>query len=85
MTQKNAKQKNAVSKKQESSNKSSTDDNANLSKFVGETKEELGKVVWPSRQQLLSESAAVLLMVVLVATVIYLVDNFFSWGSGRVF
>ncbi len=85
MTQKNAKQKNAVSKKQESSNKSSTDDNTNLSKFVGETKEELGKVVWPSRQQLLSESAAVLLMVVLVATVIYLVDNFFSWGSGRVF
>ncbi len=50
-----------------------------------ETKEELAKVVWPSRQQLLSESAAVILMVILVATVISLVDNLFSWGSGKVF
>ena len=53
--------------------------------FVQETQEELAKVVWPSRQQLLSESAAVILMVSLVATVIYLVDNFFAWGAGKVF
>ena len=53
--------------------------------LVVETKEELAKVVWPSRQQLLSESAAVILMVSLRATVIYLVDNLFSWGSGKVF
>ncbi|GBF81456.1 preprotein translocase subunit SecE [Aphanothece sacrum] len=56
-----------------------------LANLVNETKEELVKVVWPSRQQLLSESAAVILMVSLVATVIYLVDNLFSWGSGKVF
>ncbi len=83
MTQKNAKK--SVTKKKESSDQSSTDNKGNLTQFVGETKEELGKVVWPSRQQLLSESTAVLLMVILVATVIYLVDNFFSWGSGKVF
>ena len=53
--------------------------------FANETKEELAKVVWPSRQQLISESAAVILMVILVATVIYLVDNFFVWGTGKVF
>lgn len=53
--------------------------------FVKETREELAKVVWPSRQQLLSESAAVILMVILVATVIYLVDNFFAWGAAKVF
>ena len=53
--------------------------------FANETKEELAKVVWPSRQQLISESAAVILMVILVATVIYLVDNFFVWGAGKVF
>lgn len=53
--------------------------------FVDATKEELAKVVWPSRQQLISESVAVILMVVLVATVIYLVDNFFTWGAGKVF
>ena len=74
-----------MSKQKESSDQSSTDKKGNLTQFVGETKEELGKVVWPSRQQLLSESTAVLLMVILVATVIYLVDNFFSWGSGKVF
>jgi preprotein translocase subunit SecE len=61
-----------------------TEDNKAI-KFVDETKEELGKVVWPSRQQLLSESAAVLSMVVLVSLVIYLVDNLFSWGAGKVF
>lgn len=53
--------------------------------FVEATKQELGKIVWPSRQQLLSESASVVLMVILVATIIYLVDNFFHWVAGKVF
>ncbi|MFB2876011.1 preprotein translocase subunit SecE [Floridanema aerugineum] len=54
-------------------------------KFLQGTKEELDKVVWPSRQQLISESAAVILMVILSALLIYLVDNFFGWGSAKVF
>lgn len=53
--------------------------------FVKETKGELDKVVWPSREQLISESVAVLLMVILSATIIYLVDEFFSWAAGVVF
>lgn len=53
--------------------------------FVEETKQELTKVVWPSRQQLLSESVAVILMVALVASLIYLVDKVFGWASGMVF
>jgi preprotein translocase subunit SecE len=57
----------------------------NPTKFLKETQEELSKVVWPSRQQLISESAAVLLMVILSATVIYLVDGLFIWVSGQVF
>ena len=56
-----------------------------VKEFVNETKEELAKVVWPSRQQLLSESAAVMLMVTLVATLIYLIDKFFAWSAGKVF
>jgi len=64
----------------ESQNNSIT--NAN---FVEETKQELAKVVWPSRQQLLSESVAVILMVALVASLIYLVDKVFGWGAGKVF
>ncbi len=57
----------------------------NINGFVQETKEELDKVVWPSRQQLLSESLAVILMVSLSATLIYLADNFFKWASKAVF
>lgn len=53
--------------------------------FLQGTKEELAKVVWPSRQQLISESAAVILMVSLSATVIYLVDRLFGWASRQVF
>lgn len=53
--------------------------------FFQKTKEELDKVVWPSREQLISESVAVLLMVILSATIIYLVDELFSWAAGVVF
>ncbi|MEA5534459.1 preprotein translocase subunit SecE [Crocosphaera sp. XPORK-15E] len=71
--------------KRDKSEVKSADNQSKVTKLIGETKEELAKVVWPSRQQLLSESAAVILMVSLVATVIYLVDNLFTWGSGKVF
>lgn len=57
----------------------------NIVDFVQGTKEELDKVVWPSRQQLISESFAVILMVTLSASLIYLVDNFFSWAARQVF
>lgn len=57
----------------------------NVVSFFQETRAELGKVVWPSRQQLVSESAAVLLMVSLSATLIYLINELFSWASSRVF
>uniref|UniRef100_A0A832H329 Protein translocase subunit SecE n=1 Tax=Oscillatoriales cyanobacterium SpSt-402 TaxID=2282168 RepID=A0A832H329_9CYAN len=57
----------------------------NVSNFLQETKEELDKVVWPSRQQLISESLAVVLMVILSTTLIYLVDNFFAWAAAQVF
>lgn len=56
-----------------------------VSKFLQETKEELDKVVWPSRQQLISESVAVVLMVALSASLIYLIDNFFTWAAQQVF
>ena len=77
--------KEAVKKKKEVTDPKEVQEGKGPMDFVGETKEELDKVVWPSRQQLLSESAAVLSMVVLVSLVIYLEDNLFSWGSGKVF
>jgi preprotein translocase subunit SecE len=57
----------------------------NANTFLQETREEFDKVVWPSRQQLISESVAVVLMVILSTTLIYLVDNFFGWAARQVF
>lgn len=53
--------------------------------FAQGTREELAKVIWPTRQQLISESAAVILMVGLSATLIYFIDKLFSWASRQVF
>jgi preprotein translocase subunit SecE len=70
-----------VAKKEEQEKKPGFDP----SSFVQETRDELTKVVWPSRQQLISESVAVILMVTLSATLIYLVDQFFHWSQMQVF
>jgi preprotein translocase subunit SecE len=56
-----------------------------LLKFFQATKEELAKVVWPSRQQVISESAAVLLMVSFLAFMIYVIDKLFNWASTQIF
>ena len=57
----------------------------NPAKLFQDSKDELARVVWPNRQQLVSESLAVIAMVTLSATVIYLVNNLFSWAAGKVF
>ena len=53
--------------------------------FLAGTRDELGKVVWPSRTQLIGESTAVLLIVLLFAAFIYSIDQFFSWGASQIF
>jgi preprotein translocase subunit SecE len=53
--------------------------------LIQDSKAELTKVIWPSRQQLISESLAVIAMVTLSATTIYLVNNLFSWAAAKVF
>jgi preprotein translocase subunit SecE len=62
-----------------------TENGFSLNNFFQGTKEELEKVVWPSRKQLVSESVAVLLMVTLSAFLIYLVDGLFGWAAKQVF
>jgi preprotein translocase subunit SecE len=76
--------KKEIVNKEKPTTKESTGSNS-VTDFAIQTKEELGKVVWPSRQQLISESAAVILMVILVSTIIYLIDQVFAWGAGKVF
>ncbi|WP_299486925.1 preprotein translocase subunit SecE [Acaryochloris sp. IP29b_bin.137] len=57
----------------------------NSTGFLQGTKEELEKVVWPDRQQLISESIAVFLMVSLSAFIFSFIDNLFRWVSTLVF
>ena len=60
-------------------------DTSRQGSFLAATLEELKLVVWPSRQQLFSESIAVILMVSLSAATIAAVSRFFGWASSQVF
>ncbi len=53
--------------------------------FIAATYDELKLVVWPSRQQLFSESIAVILMVSLSAASIAAVSRFYGWGASQIF
>ncbi|MFQ6537761.1 MULTISPECIES: preprotein translocase subunit SecE [Aphanothece] len=53
--------------------------------FGAATLGELRKVVWPSRQQLFSESVAVILMVGLSAAAIAAIDRFYGWAASQIF
>ena len=53
--------------------------------FIGSTIDELKLVVWPGRQQLFSESIAVILMVTLSAASIAVVSRFYGWGASQIF
>lgn len=53
--------------------------------FLQETKRELEQVTWPSRQQLISESIAVIAMVALSATLVYFLDDLFVKIQAAVF
>ena len=46
--------------------------------FIKESKEELKKVTWPTRQELFMNTIVVLIAVVLVAVSIWIADTFFS-------
>ncbi len=67
------------------SSKTAADERKGLVGFLISSRDELEKVVWPSRTQLIGESTAVLLIVVAFASFIYLIDQFFSWGAARIF
>ncbi len=66
-------------------NSDTTSENGGVTKLFVESKAEFGKIVWPTRQQLISESVAVLLMIVAVATFVYLIDALFKAIALQVF
>lgn len=51
--------------------------------FVREARVEVRKVVWPTRQETLQTTIAVLFMVILVAIMLWLFDMFLGWGVSK--
>ena len=48
--------------------------------FVKETRIELRKVVWPSREETVKTTGMVMIAVVVVAIFLWIIDAFFTWG-----
>ncbi len=53
--------------------------------FFSSTYDELKLVVWPNKQQLFSESVAVIIMVSFSAAAIASVSRFYGWAASQVF
>jgi preprotein translocase subunit SecE len=48
--------------------------------FIKESRVEVRKVVWPTRQETTQTTIAVLVMVLIVAIMLWLIDMFLGWG-----
>ena len=53
--------------------------------FFASTYDELKLVVWPNKQQLFSESVAVIIMVSFSAAAIAAVSRFYGWAAEQIF
>ena len=53
--------------------------------FFRSTYDELKLVVWPNKQQLFSESVAVIIMVSFSAAAISSVSRFYGWAASQIF
>jgi len=51
--------------------------------FFKDARVEVRKVVWPTRQETLTTTVAVLIMVVLVAIMLWLFDMLLGWGVSK--
>ena len=48
--------------------------------FLRETRIELRKVVWPTRQETAKTTGIIMIAVVVVAIFLWIIDAFFTWG-----
>jgi len=75
------------SSKQDPSEEISSDSDIEIKKknFFISTYDELKLVVWPNKQQLFSESVAVIIMVSFSAAAIAAVSRFYGWAASQIF
>lgn len=53
---------------------------ANPAKYVREVRQEVGKVVWPTRKETTVSTVMVLVLTLIAALFFLLIDNLASWG-----
>lgn len=53
---------------------------ANPAKFVREVRQEISKVVWPTRKELMVSVAMIMVLLLISAVFFLIVDNLASWG-----
>jgi preprotein translocase subunit SecE len=58
---------------------------ARIRNFVREVISELGKVIWPTRKELLTYTAVVIVFVAIIMTIVGLLDGGFAWLVLHVF
>ncbi len=54
---------------------------ARIGKFFKDEKTEMKKVIWPSRKQLINNTAIVLIFVLIIGLIIWLLDLLFGFGA----
>ena len=64
---------------------SELEDTKKKKNFLVSTYDELKLVVWPNKQQLFSESIAVIIMVSFSAAAIAAVSRFYGWAAAQIF
>ena len=47
--------------------------------FLKECREELRKVVWPTREEILNSTIVVLIAVAVISVFLFITDNIFEW------
>ena len=52
--------------------------------FLKETRIELRKVVWPTRQETIKTTGIIMIAVIVVAIFLWIIDAFFTWGVGSI-
>ena len=52
--------------------------------FVKDSRVEVRKVVWPTRQETIQTTVAVLIMVLIVAIMLWLFDMFLGWSISKI-
>ena len=53
--------------------------------FFREVKQEIKKVTWPTRKEVVQTSIMVLVLVAIAATFFFFVDQFFGWAVKLIF